>query len=228
MGENKSKAVMSEKTLRKDGTYDKKYLAGLDVKELIELKAVNKGKPVQEGSVDLELAKRLSTSPPDTLWRGALRYRDAWKQWHARQFVLTPHALTYYKDKESKPEGRMLLAQCVALERKSKKEAHCFKISHRSKKKVHKGARMNSDYLILAADSTDAAASWLAALQVAINHTSADEEGARKAAATPAPNLDTLSVPAVAPEDSESETQLEDDDSLIDSGEIKRSSTPSS
>ena len=92
-------------------------------------------------SVDLELAKRLSTSPPDTLWRGALRYRDAWKQvwrarqarfgdarltlaarrcateqWHARQFVLTPHALTYYKDKESKPEGRMLLAQCVALE----------------------------------------------------------------------------------------------------------------
>jgi hypothetical protein len=69
-------------------------------------------------SVDLELSKRLASidagqAGTEVLLRGSLRYRDAWKLWHVRDFVLTLDRLAYFKGSEKdESEGHMQLNGC--------------------------------------------------------------------------------------------------------------------
>ncbi len=147
--------------------------------------------PSSRRSVDLELSKRLASidagqAGSEVLLRGSLRYRDAWKLWHVRDFVLTLDRLAYFKGSEKdESEGHMQLNGCSVDVRESKKEAQCFKLTHPSKK-AHKGARMNYDHIILAADKAADMMLWIAAIETAINYASA--KPATKA-------VDSLAVP---------------------------------
>jgi len=216
-----SKKVSSDKKLRKDGTFSQNYLGTLTQDQLFALKAETKGDPLKEGSVDIELSKRLSQykhgeEPPIELFKGTLRYRDAWKSWHSREFVLTLEKLNYYKvengTRHAVPEGFMNLSGCAVNNRDSKKEAFCFKITHPSAK-AHRGARMNYDYLILASDSSEDRALWIAALETAIIFASADPA---KKTLSLSQSPSTTNTPN-APEDSGSESHVD---------EVARSTTP--
>jgi hypothetical protein len=137
--------------------------------------------------------------------------------------VLTGERLAYYKAAPGaslsgeEPEGFMMTAGCSVDVRQSKKEANCFKISHPNKK-AHKGARMNYDHIILAVDKEADLKTWIAAIETAINYSSAKPT---------LKQVDTqlLAVPANSPsvEDSESE-----DAAAVEKKKASRSATSSS
>jgi len=133
--------------------------------------------------------------------------------------VLTLERLAYYKAPVASlddPEGYVTLNGCSVDARESKKEAHCFKITHASKK-AHKGARMNYDHIILAADKPADMMLWIAALETAIGFASA--KPATKA-------VDTLPLPAAAADKSPNVEDSESEDPAVASTK-KRSKSKS-
>eukprot|EP01134_Creolimax_fragrantissima_P005346 CFRG5346T1 len=119
---------------------------------------------------------------------GNLKFRDAFKAWHARYYELAPGVLHYYKQRRRRGVsgtagaidgarrreewyGTINLASCKIMYRPSKKEGYCFKIFQPQGKNIF-GAKgvveslpIATDYIILRSTDASEGQLWFNAIQ---------------------------------------------------------------